>query len=225
MYVTWIIIAATCIVSLVYMQNQEFKSRFMFNAYAIRHRGEWWRFFTGALLHADGTHLFFNMITFYFFGETVEAAFNGQVPSINGELYALNFKSPDLFDHGLGSLMFFLMYVTAIPLSSLYSYFKHKDDPYYNALGASGAVSAVLYTFILLAPTSKLSIFFAIPVTGWIYGIIYLIICRVLAKRNVGNIGHDAHFFGSVYGFLFPLIFFPFLAENFVFQITQSLSR
>lgn len=225
MYVTWIIIITTCAVSLIYMNNQEFKNKFMFNAYAIRHRGEWWRFFTGALLHADGMHLLFNMMTFYFFGEAVEAAFNGKDQGINGQLYMQNWPHYELFDHGLGSLMFFLMYVTAIPLASLYSYFKHKDDMYYNALGASGAVSAVLYTFILLAPTAGLRIFFAIPVTGWIYGIIYLLICRVLAKRNVGNIGHDAHFFGSVYGFLFPLIFFPFLAENFVSQIVQSLTR
>jgi len=222
--VTIIILIATCAVSLIYMQNEEFKRKFMFNAYAIKHRGEWWRFFTGALLHADGMHLLFNMMTLYFFGDAVEETFNGN-SVINNHMDMLRWDHAGLFGHGLGSVLYFIMYVTAIPLSSLYSYFKHKDDAYYNALGASGAVSAVVYAFILLAPTTSLSIFFAIPVTAWIYGIIYLVICRVLARRNVGNIGHDAHFFGSVYGFVFPLIFFPFLAENFVSQILQSLSR
>lgn len=218
MLVTYVILFVTCAVSLLYMQNEEFKRKFMFNAYAIRHRGEWWRFFTGALLHADGMHLLFNMMTLYFFGEAVEDTFNGKT-SINGHIHH------ELFGPGKGSLMFLLMYVTAIPLSSMFSYFKHKNNAYYNALGASGAVSAVVYTFILLAPLSQLSIFFAIPVTAWIYGILYLIISWVLARRNVGNIGHDAHFFGSVYGFLFPLIFFPFLAENFIADLIQSVVR
>lgn len=206
MLVTYLILFFTCAVSLVYMNNQEFKNKFMFNAYAIKHRREWWRFFTGAVLHADPMHLLFNMITLYFFGEAVENFFNDEV----------------LFGHGLGSVMFFVMYVTAIPLSSLYSYIKNRDFMYYNALGASGAVSAVVYAFILCAPTVELRIFFSIPITGWIYGIIYLAISYALAKRNVGNIGHDAHFYGAVYGFIFPIIFFPFLAEAFVAQIIGS---
>lgn len=178
----------------------------MFNAYAIKHRNEWWRWFTGGFLHADGMHLLFNMMTLYFFGPLVEEAFNQE----------------GLFGHGKGSLMFFLMYASAIPLSSAYTYFKQRDNIYYNALGASGAVSAIVYTFILLAPLTKLSIFFAIPVTSWIYGVIYLIICWVLARRQIGNIGHDAHFFGSIYGFLFPIAFFPFLAERFVGMLVGS---
>jgi membrane associated rhomboid family serine protease len=212
--VTWIILLATCAISLIYMRNLEFKNRFMFNPYAIKHRNEWWRWFTGGFIHADGMHLLFNMLTLYFFGPVVEETFNGNT-RVNQVLLDGNM----LWGHGKGSLMFFLMYMSAIPLSSVYTYFKQKDNPYYNALGASGAVSAVVYTFILLAPLTPLNIFFAIPITSWIYGILYLIISWNLARRNVGNIGHDAHFFGSLYGFVFPIVFFPFLAENFVAQL------
>lgn len=206
MIATYTILGATVLVSLLYMQNQEFKNKFMFNAYAIKQRNEWWRWFTHAVLHADGFHLLFNMMTLYFFGPSIEEVFN------DGRF----------FGPGKGSLMFFLMYVSAIPVSSAYSFFKHKNNPYYNALGASGAVSAVIYTFILFAPTSNIYIFAAIPMPCWLYGILYLVISWTLARRNVGNIGHDAHFFGSVYGIIFPLVFFPFLAERFVSLLIQS---
>jgi membrane associated rhomboid family serine protease len=216
--VTLIIVIATCAISLIYMQNQEFKSKFMFNAYAIKHRNEWWRWFTGGFLHADMMHLIFNMVTLWYFGSVVELTMSGN-SVLNQEELDGNF----LWGHGVGSLMYFLMYMSAIPLSSVFTYFKNKDNPYYNALGASGAVSAVVYSFILFAPLRELTIFFAIPATSWIYGIIYLVISWTMARRNIGNIGHDAHFFGSLYGFIFPIVFFPFLAENFVSQLVGSL--
>jgi membrane associated rhomboid family serine protease len=215
MIVTYLLLGFTCLVSFLYMQNQEFKNKFMFNAYAIKHRNEWWRWFTGGILHADFIHLLFNMMTLYFFGEIVEALFNGQT-IINDQI------GHPLFGPGKGSLMFFLMYISAIPISSAYSFFKNRHNPYYNALGASGAVSAVVYTFILLAPTYKIYIFGAVGIPGWIYGILYLVISWNLARRNVGNIGHDAHFYGALYGFIFPLVFFPFLAEKFVSTIVGS---
>lgn len=216
--VTLAILIITCAVSLIYMNNYEFKNRYMFNAYAIRHRGEWQRFFTGALLHADGMHLAFNMLALYSFGDFVEGTFRGET-MINFE-----YLNHELFGQKLGSLMFAVMYVTAIPLSSLFSYLKHKDNPHYNALGASGAVSAVVYSAILLNPLGQVSFFF-IPLRSWIFGVLYLVVSWILARRNVGNIGHDAHFFGSVYGFIFPIIFFPFLAENFISALMMSFTR
>lgn len=206
--VTIAILIITSAVSLIYMQNHEFRNRYMFNAYAIRHRGEWQRFFTGALLHADGVHLMFNMLALYSFGQFVEDVF----------------RDEELFGPRLGSFMYAVMYITAIPLSSLFSFFKHQHNPHYNALGASGAVSAVVYAAILFNPLGQVSFFF-IPIRSWIFGILYLVISWILARRNVGNIGHDAHFFGSVYGFIFPIIFFPFLAENFVSALIMYMSQ
>lgn len=216
--VTITILIVTCAVSLIYMQNYEFKNRYMFNAYAIRHRGEWQRFFTGALLHADFFHLAFNMLAFYSFGQFVEETFRGE--SI------INYKwfNHELFGPRLGSLMFAIMYITAIPISSLFSFLKHQHNPHYNALGASGAVSAVVYSAILFNPLGQINFFF-IPMKSWIFGLLYLVVSWVLARRNVGNIGHDAHFYGSVYGFVFPIIFFPFLFENFVTALSGSFNN
>jgi membrane associated rhomboid family serine protease len=207
MLVSYILIGANALIFLMY-NNQEFKNRFMFNAYAIKHRNEWWRWFTGGFLHADGGHILFNMLTLFFFGPFIESVFT----------------DPHLFGPVKGSIMFLLMYLSAIPVSSAYSFFKNKNNPYYNALGASGAVSAVVYAFILFQPVKDLYIFFSIPIPAWIYGILYLVISWTLARRKVGTIGHDAHFFGSVYGFIFPIVFFPFLAENFISQLVQALT-
>lgn len=201
--VTIAIVILTAAVSLINMQNNEFKDMYMFNAWAIKHRGQWYRFFTGGFLHADFMHLGFNMLALYSFGEIVERTF----------------CQDGLFGPQLGSFMYALMYVTALPVSSLYSYFKHKDNIHYNALGASGAVSAVVYAAILFYPMSRLSVFF-IPMTSWIFGIVYLVASWAMARKNVGNIGHDAHFWGSVYGFLFPIAFFPFLVSLFIGQLS-----
>lgn len=204
--VTLAILIITCAVSLIYMQNFEFKSKHMFNAWAIKHRKEWQRFFTGGLLHADFMHLAFNMLALYSFGAMVEEVF----------------KDEQLFGQRLGSLMFAFMYVSALAVSSIYSFFKHKDNIHYNALGASGAVSAVVYAAILFNPTGTIYLF-VIPIKAWIFGILYLIASWAMARKNIGNIGHDAHFWGSVYGFIFPIVFFPFLAQLFIDKLMGSL--
>lgn len=206
--VTIAIVIITSAVSLINMQNSEFKDLYMFNAWAIKNRRQWYRFFTGGLLHADFMHLGFNMLALYSFGEIVERTFCQEV----------------LFGPRLGSLMFAIMYLTALPISSLYSYFKHKDNIYYNALGASGAVSAVVYSAILFYPLSELQVFF-IPMTSWIFGIVYLVASWAMARKNIGNIGHDAHFWGSVYGFIFPIIFYPFTFGLFAGQLIESFTR
>ena len=215
MVVTWILIVATCAISLLYMHNEEFKNKFAFSPYAIKNRNEWWRWFTGGFIHGDHFHLLFNMTTLYSFGELLEKTFNGGT-SLNVEI-----KSP-LFMHGTGSLMFFVLYMSAVPISAVYTYYKERNNPYYRAVGASGAVCAVLFGSILLAPTWEIGIMGLIPATGWIYGIVYLALSAYWSKTKFLNWGHDVHIAGSVYGFIFPIVFFPFLAENFVSSIVRS---
>ncbi|HEU4718366.1 MAG TPA: rhomboid family intramembrane serine protease [Bacteroidia bacterium] len=197
---TYALIAGTCLISLMNMNNREFKMRFMFSAYAIDKNREWWRFFTGGFLHADFGHLLFNMFSFYFFGTLVEQTFKME------------------FGMGIGTLMYLALYVTSLPASNIYTYFRQRDNPNYFALGASGAVSAVIYASILVYPLQHIFIYF-ISVPAWIFGIVYLGISWVMARNKSDNIGHDAHFFGAVYGFLFPAIFNPSLLSRFVEQI------
>ncbi|CAN5902373.1 rhomboid family intramembrane serine protease [soil metagenome] len=204
--VTLIIVAITCIVSFLTMQNQEYKNKYMFNAYAISHHREWWRFLSHGLLHADFMHLLFNMYALYLFGTYVESAFE-QV----------------IFGKVNGMLVYLLLYVGGLIVSSIYSFFKHKDNQYYNALGASGAVSAIIYAYILLDPLNKIYMFFVIGLPAWIFGFIYLGISWYLARRGRDNIGHDAHFWGAVYGFLLPIALKPFLWQGFIAQIQLFL--
>ena len=206
--VTLAIILLTAGISIRAMNDPTLKNRFMFNAYAINHHKEWWRFFTGGVLHADYAHLMFNMLSLYFFGTVVEK----------------QLCKPDFFGDGGGIFVYLLLYITAIPVSCFFTYFKQKDNKYYNALGASGAVSAIIFSSILIYPSMEISFFIIpIPLTGWLYGIIYLAASWFMARRNIGNIGHDAHFFGAVYGFLLPIAFKPDLWYEFIGHLRTSL--
>lgn len=203
--ITIIIIAITVLVSIISMDNHSLKNKLMFNAYLIHKRKEWYRFFSNGLIHADWMHLAFNMFSLYMFGGNVE------------QMY----QDDDVFG-AKGILFFILLYVGGLAMSSLYSYEKHKNDIYYNALGASGAVSAVIFAFIILAPTQKLMLLILpIPIPAYLFGLIFLGIEYYLAKRGQGNIGHDAHFWGAVFGIAFTLILKPSLLQSFIEQIAR----
>lgn len=205
--ITYFIMAITVGISILAMNNDEIKNRFMFNAYAISRHREWWRFFTHGFLHADFGHLIFNMLSLYFFGPAVERVFRDQI-----------------FGPGLGEAYFILLYVGGLLVSCIYTYFKQKDNMYYNALGASGAVSSVIYAAVLMFPLSQISLYF-IPMPAWFFGAIYLIGSWYMARRNVGNIGHDAHFWGAVYGFLLPIALKPVLFQLFLIQMQTYFTR
>ncbi len=199
---TYAIIIATCAVSLIKMEDFEFKNKFMFNAYAIDRYKQWWRFLTHGLLHADFTHLFFNMLSLFFFGPLVENAF----------------QSEWIFGETIGKVVYLALYIGALVMSSMYSFFKHRNNSYYNALGASGAVSAVIYTAILLSPHNTIYLYF-IPIPAWAFGVVYLALSWYLGRRGQDNIGHDAHFWGAVFGLVFPIVCKPALFEVFIFQL------
>ncbi|TND08438.1 MAG: rhomboid family protein [Bacteroidetes bacterium] len=201
--VTICLIVFTSLLSIQTMKNQSIKYKYMFNAYAIHKRREWWRFFTHGVLHADYQHLIFNMISLAFFGISAELYFTGMFP-----LY--------------GKLLFLLLYVLGLAASSLYSYSKHKDNMYYNALGASGAVSAVMFSSILMNPTSQIAtMYMPVGMPAWVFGIVYLIISSVMARRGQDNIGHDAHFWGGVFGLIFTGIIEPSLVTDFMDKVTS----
>jgi membrane associated rhomboid family serine protease len=203
--ITYIIIGITVITSIYAMDNDSLKHKLMFNAYNINSRREWYRFFSHGIIHADIAHLAFNMYSFYMFGKAVEDVFSME----------------DMFGVK-GPLFFILLYVGGLPMSSLFSYEKHKNDIFYNALGASGAVSAVIFAFIALAPKAEMGLiiipFFRLP--AYLFGIIFLGIEYYLGKRGNSNIGHDAHFWGAIYGIVLTFILKPSLFFSFITQIT-----
>jgi len=155
---------------------------------AVSKRNQWYRFFSCGLIHADWGHLIFNMLALYLFGRNVEAYFT----QIFGDT---------------GKLIYLLMYITALAVSVLPTYFRHKDDYHYRSLGASGAVSAVVFASILFDPITGIGLFFIpIYIAGFIFGFIYLLISNYLDKRGQGNINHSAHIYGALYGIAFTIV-------------------
>ena len=190
--ITVIIIAITCIVSILCFNGTLNGNKLIFNAYQVWHRKEWYRMLTSGIIHSGWGHLFFNMLTLYFFGRVVEQYFSAAFGGV------------------LGAVLYVMLYVSALAISSLGDLVKYRDNWNYNALGASGAVFAVLFASILFAPKMGIYIYLIpIPVPGYIFAPLYLLYCWYMAKRNMDNIGHTAHFWGAVYGILFPIICKP----------------
>ena len=189
---TLIIIAVTCLVSIPAFINRDLFTQLLFNGPMIHSHRQWYRFITHALLHADWVHLFMNMYMLWMFGKMVE------------EVYI------DSFGIVKGEVLYFLLYFISILASSFPSYQKHKDDSYYNSVGASGAVSAVVFSAILLNPWMSLSMMFIpIPIPAPIFGLLYLVYCWYAAKNARDNVAHDVHYWGSLYGLVFTLVILP----------------
>lgn len=197
----YFIIGITVIISIMAFYNEELFNKFKFNAYAIKHYREGWRFFTYAFLHAGWIHLLINMYVLYIFGDNVEYVFVGLFGS-------------------KGYFFFFLLYAGGILFSVLFDFKKHNENAYYNSVGASGAVSAVVFSSIIMFPTSKLMLLFLpIPMPAILFGILYLIYSAYMSKRGGDNIGHSAHFWGAVFGIVFTVIVEPGFIQNFFEQI------
>jgi membrane associated rhomboid family serine protease len=204
MSVTLIIIVVTALVSLLAFNNHEMFRRLAFNAYDIKHFKNSYRFLSYALIHADWVHLLVNMMVLYSFGRIVE------------QYYEILFGSK-------GILYFILLYVGGTALSTLPSYGKHKDDYTYTAVGASGAVSAVVFASILFDPLSKIYIFLIpIGIPAIVFGVLYLVYSAYMGKKNIDNVGHDAHFWGAVFGFVFTIGLKPELIVR-LFSILSNI--
>ncbi len=200
--VTIIIIIATCLVSYTAFSNYDLRNKMIFYPYGMNgHPNEYHRFLTGGFLHADLAHLIFNMMYLYFFGPSVEKMFEQNL--------------------GLGKTIYLIFYLSAIIAAGIPSFLKQKNNANYMALGASGAVSAVIFASIMFDPVERGIGLMLIPVyvKAYAFGIIYLLFSAYMAKRGKGNIGHDAHFWGGVYGLVFPLLFKPDLLQSFIQKI------
>ncbi len=195
-----IILATTALISFMAFSNGELMFKSFFIPTHIKERKEYWRFFSHGFIHADMNHLFFNMLTLFFFGPYVE------------QIFGMYFGS---------TFYFVVFYFAALLASSIPSYFKHQNDARYRSLGASGAVSAVLFAFVAFNPWAKIYILFAIPIPGIIFAILYVWYSAYMAKQNRDNIGHDAHLWGGVFGFVFPFLIKPSLFPLFIKNITN----
>jgi membrane associated rhomboid family serine protease len=200
--VTLILILITAAVSILCFTGTLDIHVLMFNAYEVWHRKKWYRMLSYGLVHGGWGHLLFNMLTLYFFGTVVEQYFQGA------------------FGPTTGIVLYVILYVSAMSVSTVGDLVKYRDVYGYNAVGASGAVSAVLFASILFEPKMGIYIYLIpIPVPGYIFAPLYLLYCWYMARRNMDNIGHTAHFWGAVYGLLFPLVCRPAIFHHFLSQL------
>ena len=204
--ITLIIIVATSIISFIAFSNHKLLDQFIFYPPAVR-RGQVYRFFSCGLIHADWGHLIFNMISLYLFGEAVEAKFMEAFGPI-------------------GRLVYLGMYILALAASVIPTYINNKDNYHYRSLGASGAVSAVIFAGILFSPLTQLGLFFIpIYVAGFLFGIIYLLVSGWLDKKGGGNINHSAHIFGALFGVGFTIIACQAFSDYPVLEIFVDVIR
>lgn len=193
----WIMIGAMAFVSYQAFGNRSIYEKFVFHPFSIAHGKEWYRLFSCTLLHADFNHLLINMIVLWSFGDVVEPVFEMRFGIV-------------------GSVVYLLFFILAVGISNLSTYLKHRHNASYFAVGASGGVSAVVFSAIFFAPDSKLLLFFILPIPAGIFGIVYLIYSSWAQKNAPGGINHDAHFWGGVFGFLATLALFPTYLPEFV---------
>jgi membrane associated rhomboid family serine protease len=183
---TLVIIILTVIVSIAAFNDRSLKYNLTFSAYSVKHHKRWWLLFTHGFVHGDYMHLFFNMFVLYSFGNLVEDHF-------------ISIDKHYLFP---------ILYVSALPAASLPSLIKYSDDPNYLAVGASGAVTCLLFYFIILDPFSKLTLMFLpFPIYSILFGVLYIIFEYVQSKRGGTMIAHDAHIAGALYSLVFIALF------------------
>ena len=196
--VTVVIIAGNIIMSLKGFSDFSFFEKYKFNIGGIK-RGEKIRMISSGFLHVDQMHLFFNMFTLYFFADPVISY--------------------------LGQVNFVIVYFGSLIVGNLLSFYFHKEEYHYSAVGASGAVTGVLYSAILLNPDMKLYMFFIpIAIPSYIFGIGYLMYSIYGMKKRIGNIGHDAHFGGAIGGYVITLILATWLfKEHFTMVILLAV--
>jgi len=193
---TLVLIICISLISAIAFSQREMMARLQFNAYKIYHRRQYYRVLTHAFVHANWEHLIVNMIVLYSFGTAVE------------KFFAYYFGM-------LGATYYLILFFGSVIFSTLYSLYKEKNNPYYNAVGASGAVSAILFAAIFFDPWNNIYFFGVLPIPGIIFGGLYLYYSYYMSTRKADNIGHDAHILGAIFGFILPILLKPALLIGF----------
>ncbi len=199
---TTAIIAITVLVSWYTLSKPVILQAMMMNPYKIQSQNEYYRFITSGLIHANFSHLLWNMFSLYFFGNVVEQYFS-------------------LIFGAAGPYYFVAFYILSIIVSDLPTYFKNRVHPGYNSLGASGGVSAVIFASVLFQPLEKICFYFVICLPGFILAIGYIMWSYYNGKKSNDNINHEAHLYGALFGIVFCAVLFPASIPHFLEQISQ----
>ena len=196
MDLTLIIIIITTLVSVAAFESPRLFDKFALSPYFVIKNKEWYRVITHGFIHANWTHLFINMLVLYSFGQAL--------------LYYLEWCSAKYIIH------YVIIYFGGMICATITTIAKHRNNYAYRGIGASGAVSAVMFACIFFNPWSKLLFMGIIPIPGVIYAVLYLFYCSYMSRNASDNINHDAHFYGAVFGFVYPVIIDPYLLRYFL---------
>jgi membrane associated rhomboid family serine protease len=199
--ITLIIVIVTAIISVAALKWRELLQKFDLSPARIVNQKEYYRIFTHAFLHANYFHLGINMLVLYSFGTYIEQIFSRM------ESQGVIFSGP---------FFYLLLYIVSIALASLSTVIRYRNDENYSAVGASGAVSAVVFTYIFFAPLNKIYFYMVLPIPGILFGVLYLVYSSYMGRRKSDNINHSAHFWGAVVGFVFPILLEPSLFLVFI---------
>jgi len=191
--VAWVIFVITIAISLLAFNNEHIYHKFMLHPYSVYKGQETYTVITSGFIHRDWMHLIFNMMTFYFFAFTLERY--------------------------LGHWQFGLLYLLSLILSDLPTVYKHRDDYGYHSLGASGAISAVVFSCILFQPLAGMYLMFIpIAIPAWLFGLLYLVYCWYASKQSRDTINHDAHLFGALSGIVITIVLNHHVIADFLQQ-------
>jgi membrane associated rhomboid family serine protease len=198
MPVASIIFLFTIVTSIYAFNDNNLFGKFMLHPYSVSRKHKVYTLITSGLIHADWMHLIFNMMTFFFFAFQLEAM--------------------------IGSWQFGMVYILSLVLSDIPSVMKHKNDMWYNSLGASGAISGVLFSYILFQPFSSMMIFpIPIPIWAIIFGPLYLVYCAYASRHARDHINHDAHLFGALAGMVVTVAVVPGVIPHFISQLLTKI--
>ncbi|RMG78675.1 MAG: rhomboid family intramembrane serine protease [Bacteroidetes bacterium] len=204
MSVTLLIIILSVIVSYMCFNNPALFHQLKHNPYIEHRNKEYFRMLTAGFVHGNWTHLLINMFVLYQFGEYVEGQFDR------------------LFGSLMGRVNYLLLYLLTIIFADAMTFVKHKNNPHFSSVGASGGVSGVLFVYVLFQPWSWLLLFFVIPIPAIVAAVLYLIYSSWASKNSPGIIDHDAHFYGAVFGFAFALLLKPALFSGFLERLVNQ---
>jgi len=200
--ITIVLIIINTVVSLYAMQRPQLLNSLMMNPYQIANRGQYYRLISSGFVHRDHMHLIFNMFSFYFFGTQLEYIFR--------QIFGI-----------FGSIHFVALYLLGIIVSDLPTVYKHRKNIHYNSLGASGAVSAVVFACILFLPLQDICLYGVLCFPGVMLGLAYLAYSFYSSKKSRDGINHDAHLYGALFGVFYCLIFYPDSLTIFLHQMGE----
>lgn len=201
--ITLVIIIVTALISIQAFSRPGIIERLKHHPYSEARNGEWFRLLTSGFIHSGWVHLLINMFVLYSFGSHIESVFLG------------------IWGSTLGRILYLVMYLLAIVAGDLPTFARYKDNPAYASIGASGAVSAVMFIFILKYPWEKLYLYGVIEIPAIIVGVAFLIYSSWASRNRNDRIDHMAHFYGALFGIVFMIALKPSLAVDFINSVTD----